>query len=195
MDPSQYQVLRCPACGAKNRIPLQRSAQKAVCGKCGHSLIAGQPHTDASSFYNLRCRECGTRNRIPADKVKAGPRCGKCGAALDTDALFVPQPLVISDGNFENMVMQSPLPVLLFAWAPWCPTCRSYMPVIDDFGRDAKGKIRVGKLNVDGNPQLSSRFNILSVPSLFIFDHGQLKESLPGGMPKHDLMIKLAPYL
>ncbi|MGD8364310.1 MAG: thioredoxin domain-containing protein, partial [Desulfobacterales bacterium] len=64
-----------------------------------------------------------------------------------------------------------------------------------DFARETKGKIRVGKLNVDGNPQTASRFNILSVPTLFIFDNGEMKESLPGGLQKHQLMMKMAHYL
>ncbi len=82
----------------------------------------------------------------------------------------------------------------MFAWAPWCPTCGSYVSIIDEFARDAKTKVRVAKLNVDANPMLSSRFNILSVPFLFIFDNGQMKENMPGGLSKQELMMKLAPY-
>jgi thioredoxin-like negative regulator of GroEL len=68
-------------------------------------------------------------------------------------------------------------------------------PVIDQFGVESKGKVRVGKLNVDASPILASKFSILSVPFLFIFDNGNLKESMPGGMQKHDLMMKMAPYI
>jgi len=68
-------------------------------------------------------------------------------------------------------------------------------PIIDQFAVESKGKVRVGKLNVDASPILASKFNILSVPFLFIFDNGQMKESGPGGMQKHDLMMKLAPYV
>ena len=60
---------------------------------------------------------------------------------------------------------------------------------------ETRGKIRIGKLNVDANPQLASKYNILSVPSFFIFDAGQLKEHLAGGMPKHELMIKMAAFI
>jgi thioredoxin-like negative regulator of GroEL len=66
---------------------------------------------------------------------------------------------------------------------------------MDEFAKDSKGKSRVGKLNVDANPMLSSKFNILSVPQLFIFDNGQLKENLPGAMQKHDIMMKMAKYI
>ncbi len=68
-------------------------------------------------------------------------------------------------------------------------------PIIDQFAVESKGKVRVGKLNVDANPMLASKFSILSVPFLFIFDNGQMKESMPGGLQKHELMMKMAPYI
>ena len=68
-------------------------------------------------------------------------------------------------------------------------------PIIDQFGVESKGKIRVGKMNIDANQNLSAKFNILSVPFLLVFDNGNLKESLPGGLQKHDLMMKMAPYV
>jgi thioredoxin 2 len=150
---------------------------------------------DASVSYTVRCLECKTRNRVPGHKIDAGAKCGKCGSALDIAELFIAQPVMVTDTNFEKTVMASPLPVLLFCWAPWCPTCGAVAPIIDDFARESKGKIRVGKVNIDTNQQIAARFNILSVPYLFIFDNGELKESLPGGMQKHQLMMKLAHYL
>jgi thioredoxin-like negative regulator of GroEL len=69
------------------------------------------------------------------------------------------------------------------------------MRVIDEFSKEVSGKIRVGKLNVDGNPALSARYQIRGVPLLFIFDNKQLKETLPGALKKHDLMMKMAHYL
>jgi len=68
-------------------------------------------------------------------------------------------------------------------------------PIIDQFGVESKGKIRVGKMNIDATQNLAAKFHILSVPFLLIFDNGNLKESLPGGMQKHDLMMKMAPYI
>jgi thioredoxin 1 len=68
-------------------------------------------------------------------------------------------------------------------------------PIIDQFGVESKGKVRVGKLNVDTSPMLASKFSIMSVPFVFIFDNGQMKESMPGGLQKHELMMKMAPYI
>ena len=68
-------------------------------------------------------------------------------------------------------------------------------PIIDQFGVESKGKVRVGKLNIDANQHLASKFSILSVPFLFIFDNGELKESMPGALQKHEIMMKMAPYI
>jgi len=102
---------------------------------------------------------------------------------------------MVSETNFDRQVLGSPLPVLLFAWATWCPSCRSAMPVIDDFAKDAKGKVRVGKVNVESSPTISSKYNILSVPQLLIFDSGRLQETIPGSLKKHEIMMKMARFI
>ena len=68
-------------------------------------------------------------------------------------------------------------------------------PIIDEFAREASGKVKVSKVNIEANQTLASKFNIMSVPFIFIFDGGQMKTSQPGALQKHDLMIKMAPYL
>jgi thioredoxin 1 len=68
-------------------------------------------------------------------------------------------------------------------------------PIVDQFAVESKGKVRVGKVNVDSSPMLASKYNIMSVPFIFIFDNGQMKESGPGGLQKHDMMMKMAPYI
>ena len=188
-------IIRCPECGAANRIPAEKSGIAAKCGKCHTLLPTDQNKAAAHEAIKMRCTECGAKNKIPAGKVDAGGKCGKCGSALKTEELFEPQPVMVTDSNFEVKVLKSPLPVLLFAWAPWCPTCGSVTPIIDEFASDAKGKVRVGKINVDANPTLASKYNIMSVPFLFIFDNGQMKESMPGGLQKHDLVMKMSKYI
>ena len=188
-------IVRCPECGAANRIPSEKIGAAAKCGKCHKILPMAQEEAAAGEGLKMRCTECGTKNKIPAGKVNAGGKCGKCGAALKTEELFEPQPVMVTDSNFDNKVLKSPLPVLLFAWAPWCTTCVTVTPIIDEFASDAKGKVRVGKLNVEANPMLASKFNILSVPFLFIFDNGQMKENMPGALQKHDIMMKMSKYI
>jgi thioredoxin 2 len=145
--------------------------------------------------YTIRCAACRTKNRIPAEKIDTQAKCGKCGAYLETGVLFSGQPVMVSDGNFEKEVLKSPLPVLLFCWATWCATCKTSMPVIDDFAKNAKGRVRVAKLNVDGSPSLSAKYNILSLPYILVFENGRLKEEFPGALPKHDIMMKMAAYI
>ena len=102
---------------------------------------------------------------------------------------------MVTDANFDQTVIHSPLPVLMYSWAPWCSVCGGTSPMVDQLAGETKGKVRVAKLNTETNPGLASRFNILSVPSFFIFDNGQLKAHIPGAVPKHDLMMKMAPFI
>ena len=188
-------IVRCASCGARNKIPPEKTGVPAKCGKCGSLLKRDDAQASAGQVFLVRCTECGTKNRIPGEKITTGPICGKCGARLHTEDLFDGRALTITDGNFEEKVTKSPLPVLLFAWAPWCPTCRRFIPEVDKYASVSKGRVRVGKLNVDANPGLSSKYGILSVPFIFIFDNGQLKESMPGAMQQHELMMKMAHYI
>jgi thioredoxin 2 len=85
--------------------------------------------------------------------------------------------------------------VLLFCWATWCPTCGVVAPVVDQLAVQWKGKIRVAKLNVDPNPMLAAKFDLRSVPTFLVFDNGQLKDTLVGGLPKQEIERRMAPYL
>ncbi len=195
MNQTNFHIVRCPECGAANKIPADKIGVPAKCGKCHTFLPAEQKETAPGQAIKMRCTECGAKNKIPPGKLNAGAKCGKCGALLKTGELFEPQPVMITDSNFDVKVLKSPLPVLLFAWAPWCPTCGSVTPIINEFASSAKGKVRVGKMNIDANPMLASKYNIMSVPFLFIFDNGQMKESMPGGLQKHEIMMKMSKYI
>jgi len=195
MSASENEVVACGACGAKNRIPGGRPLEKARCGRCGKPLSDRKAERPAETAYKLRCAACGAKNRVSAGKAREGAQCGRCKARLPVEALFLPQPVVVTDENLDTLVKGSPLPVLLFCWAPWCPTCTATLPAIEAFAAEARGKIRVGKLNVDQAPRVASEFNIMSVPYIFVFDNGEVKESLLGGLRKHELMMKMGAYL
>ena len=195
MEQPGYEMIQCLQCGTRNRIPPEKLGVRAKCGKCGAVLQSKADTNQRASSYTLRCSECHAKNRIPSSKLHEAAICGKCKKSLKTEELFDPQPLLITEANFEEKVLRSPLPVLLFTWAPWCSTCRAFMPVIDDFAKDSESRIRVGKMNVDQNPNLSSKYNILSVPQMFVFDDGELRENFPGALQKHEIMLKMANYL
>jgi thioredoxin 2 len=196
INAANTEIVRCPSCNAGNRVALERLGMPgAKCGRCQAALFPEKTSNHAAEAYKLRCAQCGARNRVPGARLDGAPKCGKCGAPLPTADLFAPQPMMVTDGNFEAKVLKSPLPVLLFAWAPWCPSCGAAAPIIDQFASESQGRVRVGKVNVDASPQVAGRFSIMSVPFLFIFDNGELKESLPGALQKHELMLKMAHYL
>lgn len=188
-------IIQCPHCQAKNRIPVSQSDRQAKCGRCHKPLDPHQSASEDARVLTLRCAQCRTKNRVPASKLHAGAKCGRCGATLPHQDVDTGRTVAVTDANFHQTVLQSPLPVLLYAWAPWCSVCSSTNPQVDQLTYEAKGKIRVGRLNVESNPQLASKYNILSVPAFIIFDAGQFKEHLTGGIPKHDLMMKMAAYI
>ena len=193
MNSDNAEFIQCANCGARNRIPVGRSRSQAKCGRCHEPLPLGS-HQGPDKRYILRCSECGTKNRVNSSKLEEQPKCGKCGALLRTDALLEPQPIWITDYNFPERVLKSPLPVLVFAVSPTCPSCTMVAPHIDAFAREHTGRVKVGKLNIQQSPELASRFNILSVPYLLIFDRGNLMESLPGAMDKRQIQQLAARY-
>jgi thioredoxin 2 len=116
--PSAY-IVRCPGCGAANRIPADRIGLAARCGKCHMEIPTDEQSAQPEASFKMRCTQCGAKNRIPQSKLKAGAKCGKCGTELKTEELFTPQPVMITDANFDDQVLKSPLPVFMWAWAPW----------------------------------------------------------------------------
>jgi thioredoxin 2 len=119
MNENSAQIVRCPNCQAANRVPADRIGLAAKCGKCQTELPADPAAAEPEASYKIRCTDCATKNRVPGGKLNAGAKCGKCGSQLKTEELFTPQPIMINDGNFEDLVLKSPLPVLMWAWAPW----------------------------------------------------------------------------
>ncbi|MEE4608291.1 MAG: thioredoxin domain-containing protein [Desulfobacteraceae bacterium] len=148
--------------------------------------------TDA---YILRCDACGTRNRIPAARIGAPARCGRCGKQIDTRVLADGRPRMVGDANFEAEVIHSPLPTLVFFWAPWCPTCLKTAPIIDRLAGEARGRLRVAKINVDKAQRVSDRYDIRAVPYIYVFDNGQAVANMPGGMDEAQLKYQLARFL
>lgn len=195
VDQSGVVIIRCPACGAKNRISADKIKLGSKCGKCGASLQSNEEERHQPAFFMIRCTKCGARNRIPADKIRVTARCGKCGAVLPTDDRMNGHPLIITEDTFDRKVLKSPLPVLLDCFAPWCGACRIIDPLIEELAAEWNGRIRVGKLNVDENKRIASKFQISATPTLLIFDNGILKERLTGALPKQHIMQKMSGYL
>lgn len=148
-----------------------------------------------SDDFMFRCPSCRTRNRIPRNRIGAIGKCGKCGKNLDTALLNVAIPVSVTDATFTETVLNSPLPVILDCWAPWCSACKIISPVVHDIASEYRGRIRVAKVNVDENPWISSKFHIMSIPTLLIFDGGELKDTLVGALPKKEILQRLQRLL
>ena len=94
------------------------------------------------------------------------------------------KPQEFTDANFQNEVLESDLPVLVDFWAAWCGPCRAVGPTIDELAEQYEGTVKVGKLNIDENPQSPSRFGISSIPAVLLFKDGKVVETLVGVQPK-----------
>jgi thioredoxin 1 len=105
------------------------------------------------------------------------------------------KPLEVSDSSFETEVLKSNIPVLVDFWATWCGPCKMIAPVVEEIANENAGKLKVVKVDVDSNPEISMKFSIRSIPTIMIFKGGKVVEQLIGAMPKKNLMDKLLPHL
>ncbi len=117
----------------------------------------------------VSCPACSAKNRIPPRKLDESPKCGKCKQALSPPST----PLVMESGfDFNLLLEQASLPVLVDFWATWCGPCRAVAPELVKLAKSRSGTLIVAKVDTDALPQVASRFNIKSIPTFILFKNG-----------------------
>ena len=103
-------------------------------------------------------------------------------------------PLKVGDDDFNKVIQRFPL-VVVDCWAPWCMPCQMVAPVVAELAKDYTGKIVFCKLNVDENRSISMKYGIQSIPTLLVFQNGELVDQIIGAMPKRELEGQIAKHL
>ena len=101
----------------------------------------------------------------------------------------------ITDANFEEVVLNSKLPVLVDFWAEWCGPCRMVGPIVDELYAEYEGKAIIGKVNVDENPGVSGSFGVRNIPTILFIKNGEVADKSVGAVPKAQLAAKLEALL
>ncbi|MBI3577280.1 thioredoxin [Candidatus Gottesmanbacteria bacterium] len=99
--------------------------------------------------------------------------------------------IVITDGNFDNEVIKSTTPVLVDFWAVWCGPCRMQDPILKEVATQIAGKVKIGKLNVDENPNTAQKYMVMSIPTLMIFKNGTVVKQFIGVQSKETILSEL----
>lgn len=103
--------------------------------------------------------------------------------------------VAVTGTNFEAEVIQSKVPVLVDFWAAWCGPCRAIAPSVEEIATEYQGRIKVAKVDVDENMEVSARYGVQSIPTLILFKDGDAVERLIGAYPKPAILAKIQRHL
>ena len=117
------------------------------------------------------CSSCGKPNRIPARHLADTGKCGMCKAPLDP----VSNPVEVGTADFDEIIRESKVPVLVDFWAPWCGPCRMAAPNVAQAAHDLAGRSVVLKVNTEEHPDLAERYKVRSIPFFAVFVNGRLQ--------------------
>ena len=105
------------------------------------------------------------------------------------------KPIEVTDANFDQEVLKADKPVLVDFWAVWCGPCKMIAPVVEEIAKEYDGKLKVGKMDVDNNPDVSLKLGIRSIPTLMVFKGGKIVEQIIGAVPKRHLLDKVLQHI
>jgi thioredoxin len=101
----------------------------------------------------------------------------------------------VTDATFDSDVLKSDKTVLVDFWAEWCGPCKMIAPVLEDIAKEHAGRIQIAKLNVDDNPNVARRYDVMSIPTLLVFADGEVKKRLVGAKGKAQLLEELSEFI
>ena len=104
-------------------------------------------------------------------------------------------PTTLTDATFDEEIAGSSEPVLVDFWAEWCGPCKMIAPVLEDIAKEHAGKLQIAKLNVDDNPNIARRYDVMSIPTLLLFTDGEVKKRLVGAKGKAQLLEELSEFI
>jgi thioredoxin 2 len=136
----------------------------------------------------VACESCCARNRVPAQRLLDKAKCARCKAVL----LPLSRPVALTSGrDFEELVRDSPVPVLVDFWAAWCGPCRMLAPELEKLARASPERVLIGKVGTEALPEVAQRFQIRSIPTLILFRGGAEARRLSGAMPAAEISRQL----
>ena len=100
-------------------------------------------------------------------------------------------PIKVTNDTFKNVVLDSEEPVIVDFWAPWCRPCTMLAPILDEIEKDLDGRVKIVKINVDEEDYLANQYRVSSIPTVYLFENGQVTKQVIGLMRKEDLLNRL----
>ncbi len=105
------------------------------------------------------------------------------------------KPIEVTEDTFQKTVIENTLPVVVDFWATWCPPCKILHPIMNEIAEDYDGRVVVCKVDVDKNQSLAQKYGVRSIPTVFMFKGGEIKDQAVGALPKEQLSIKIDAVL
>jgi thioredoxin 2 len=122
------------------------------------------------------CTACGRKNRVPGVKLLAMGRCGSCKAELSAPS----EPIDVGPAEFDEIVANVDVPILVDFWAAWCGPCRMAAPAVKQLARETSGRALVLKVDTESHPELARRFRVSAIPNFVVLRGGRIVHQQPG---------------